>query len=153
MRTRWLGAPLGVLVFFACSGEKSKHPPALGDCLNAQEGCTTPPVGAGGQGDSPPDASHEEASSTGPTTSCGTAGSLILTQNPACGPCIVMSCCMADMLCTASCQSILQCVQGCPPGDTTCVFNCESDPLGSMSYGDFQSCVVGNCPACPALQR
>lgn len=147
----------------SCSSN-SARPPALGDCVKVGDAaCTTPdPGGGGGSGPGGGGDSGGTGDSGGSVTGCGTAQSLLASQNTTCVPCIegtgeagASDCCMADSVCSSqsACLGLLQCMVGCAATDTTCQNTCENNnPNGVQAYDDFAVCLSTVCsPECPTL--
>ncbi|HEY3821674.1 MAG TPA: hypothetical protein VGL81_31120 [Polyangiaceae bacterium] len=146
----------------SCSSA-SARPAELGDCVRVGDAaCTTPDPG-GGSGSGPGGNGDSGASDTGSVaTGCGTAASLLGSQNTACVPCVegtgeagMSDCCMAALACSgqSACTGLLQCIVACASTDTTCQSTCQNNnPNGVQAYDDFAACLSTNCsPECPTL--
>jgi hypothetical protein len=164
LRRLVIAASAGVVgqVVVSCSSN-SAIPPELGNCVKVGDaGCTTPDPG-GGAGGGPGGGGDSGTGGTGGgTTGCGTAQTLLASQNTSCVPCIEgeaeaggSGCCGADMACSSqtACLDLLQCMVGCSASDTTCQNTCENTyPNGVGAYNDFAACLAQNCsPECPTL--
>jgi hypothetical protein len=149
----WVVAAAG-----ACSSSSSP-PPELGDCTRIGDAsCGGPLTGGGGGGGPGGDSGASDGASGAETSgSCGAAENALGTQNPTCVPCVESSCCGSDGACSAQggvggCLALVQCMIGCG-SSTTCQDTCSSaaSQIAFTPYGDFQSCLTGQCPGCPVL--
>jgi hypothetical protein len=146
----------------ACSSKVPSHPPAIGDCIAANDAGCDLAGGAAGGGVFPGgrDASAVEGSVAGfDAGSCGIAATLIATANVNCVPCVEMeaNCCLADQACSihSDCIALLECAEMCAAGDPTCLGLCENQYPGAVTpYEDFAACITRNCTReCPTLPQ
>jgi hypothetical protein len=147
------------VVAAACSSHPPVHPPALDDCLSAQDAScgTSVVVGGGGGGPGTRDASATAQDALPPADAGlpadgGTCTALAVTTSAVCQSCIQQSCCDT---CTvdAICVQLIACVQTtCHAGDSTCLATCETQwPMAIAAYDTFAGCLAFNCATqCPA---
>lgn len=135
------------LALAACSSSSSR-PGALGNCVAGPDASCSPYGSGSGGGSGPTDGgggTPDTGSVSSDSGSCGTA--LLNTQNLQCQPCVVASCCQADLQCTGQCLSLVQCSGG--------INTCEAQyPAGITAYNDLADCLTQSCPTqCPTLPK
>jgi hypothetical protein len=135
----------------ACSS-KVQHPPELGNCQSEGDASCFPSPGGGSVAEPQRDAASDDATSSDDGGACGTAHTAhnsVATQNPQCVPCIIQSCCPADVACGQD-PACLSLVSSAFPGSGTPMCPSQTAPASCQNFTDFAGCVA-NCPSCPTL--